>query len=463
MKGILKIFWFFLNFQRLMTWMLYINLFVLIVIVPITAYFLDSVAAWGILTASVLMIFILSVATSPWAFRLLIANQRLSQVPDFNIRAGIALLLLLIVSISIPTFITYTLWGRDYSLLRLLNIFSAASLYIGIVQLCSGSLRALRIMPFIPIIAIFGARFNLEFIRIILSDTTFILTFFTLSLAGWCYGFYMLTTQSAFKALPTSGLQWDSSANQQITGGGGNLSWLSKLNFNGVHNKVDSILISYLDGTFSKISRCILIAVISPLCWMLLIFLMVIGETRENGPSFDAWPIFMYFSIFTIIISALGYGELSARARYLWLRLSGNREIIWKHLEKIVMLNMLIYTVIIAILCIVMMTFSSLPGATVSNFFIIATCSYIYASYLSLFARVKSWPNMLLILAILGSIFFVLMNFFMAQDNSIYYAFLNGVLLALGFILRFATKQKYKTINWMIVKPVQQNRIASQQ
>ena len=443
MKGLFMILQYYFNWQFVTRWsgttgfLLFILSVVLFFItqnntdIPLLRN-VSVLSPYVVLLLAYLCLLIIPLISSPIAFRALISNRQLGLIPGFRFKAGLALLMLTLLTSFFIFLFNSILNGFSTQRLPLLyfslNLFCLCSVFIMAFQFALTSRYfvfqvSLGFMFVILLLYLFD-----RYLLALLNQTIYIYFSTLVCSIGWLIGFRVLLTKTSFK--PSAVI-----AIQQSPFSSLDMSWLAKLNFGTMHSAAGTMLFGIPDGMPDKLKSTFDICVFSPFISAIILFYIGFGEDWpiRNEPLF---PIL--FLSFSLILSSLS-----------------NRIWLWHYLERALFSNLMVLYLMSVLACILIFLFSGFSPVYLFHYLFSLLSYTLFIAYFSLAARMFSWPVTLLTLVFIG-VFTSLMSIsfiFLLDGLIVAKLTIDGSLLLGSLYMRLISRRAFQKIDWVVIKP----------
>ena len=270
----------------------------------------------------------------PGYLRNLLSNHRLGLIPRFYRKTGIAMFLFTLFG-SVFLQATTLLLGLDtLAPGTALFFFTMASVYMGYVQFAVTRKHSLVYM------AVFVLSFSLmlaTFLRPAGTDWIIkLLPFFTatafICAGGWCWAIDFISRHDNYKparSIFSLNMNFMESADKEGFKG----MWDNRDRDLGGTTYSGTLLIGMPDGRWNYFKGAVMWLMVFPTAMVTIILLFSFFTPSDTFP-----PVFWAFLVSSAFLggwSTLGFGEFTARSRFLWLRLGAYRKTLWDHLERI--------------------------------------------------------------------------------------------------------------------------------
>lgn len=394
---------------------------------------------------------------APVGLRCLLRNRALAQVPGLPLRAGQALLVLTVIVAVVPVLLRLlvNLHANAVSLAAL--IFIMASLYSFAMYLILPS----RYMPWwfslTPLVLIgTSARFKLH--PSALLDYPMVLTATLLATAvAWALLLYQLAHTRKFEPLYSS-TATSYTQHHTLQHAFGPLAGALR----GHTVAVASLLFAYPASTVVRYVNVVGFVLLQPIIAVLATQLLGTG----NKPSWVTQhpvQIYLLFSLFMGSIASLNQGELSARARLLWLRLAGTRTTLWQHLERELWVNLLILSAtLLAISIVAVLLDPTIPY--LGHYTLLVMACNAYFLYFQLCSRLYHWPSLLQGFVLLATSLVVIGATIIALRTpgfSVLSLLESGLVLsAAGF--RLLARRRFLGVDWLQLRHVVSRQVLAE-
>lgn len=461
MKAVLYILFFYIDFQRIVSWMSRFGLIMLLLSIP-TAL-VNTRLAHGALIFAYIFILAFPYMFTPMVLRELISNRHLSLVPGFHVRAGIALLIYTVVLAIIPCLSGVFGWD-GVTPWRALVIFTLASAYNGFYGLILPSRYVLPLGAVVPLgLLILTFQYKPQ-ISAVFNDPGFLITASVISIMGWIYALVVLSRKNYFRPIYTStplitgkpdGISPDAFAMD--------LGFFSRWQIGPLKSAAGTLLLGYADGIPNRIKRSLLLMVVSPILWCL--FMLIVGSITHPPNPIGMPRIFLITSLMTSIGVGWEFGELAARGRLLWLRHGSDRLRQWWFMEKLFLMTLGLNLIIAALICITFLLSTRLPGIQLMYYMGMIIGGGFFCTYLSLVCKIYNWSfaaTAITVIIALGFVVVVSLIILLAQEpstvvlvsNPFVFGSILGGLLLFSIVLRAYARRGFTGIDWLVVKPI---------
>jgi hypothetical protein len=393
------------------------------------------------------------------AMRKLISNRSLSIMPNFSFRVGLVLLTLTIVTAGFLPLLGWFFAMPGMSFSFALKLFIVISLYTGLMQLLLPSQHAVMGFSLAPFLILFLLNLFEETVWRLYNNDSFIMMLSFATLGLWFYALWILAHKRTFKPAFANSMA-GFSQNNWIH----DAQLLKRFDLGAKASPAGSVLLAYPATIPIRLLNISYLLVVSPLVSAIL--LKLIGFGQEAAPASagiepvtapDALDLFLLFSLFTGCISSWAYGEIGARARLIWLRIGGSRNLLWRRMEAQLWMNI----GLLSCLTLVIVLIASLFGKTGLLHYplLIIACAF-YDGYYNLCARVHGWSSLsqaLVMLTSLGILVASLIATFKNPELNILFVLETGMVL-LAVLFRTLSKIRFNRVDWQVLKPVLNKR-----
>ncbi|MDY6982637.1 MAG: hypothetical protein SV422_06085 [Pseudomonadota bacterium] len=394
-------------------------------------------------------VFLLAVPylAAPKALRTLISNRRLTIVPGFPLRTGVAMLLL--------TFMTAAFLPLGAVLLRTpadfywigLHVFIIASLYTVVSQLVVTSRHMWLHVNWLPIAAIVLLSLFGEQLWSLATNHTAVLLIAAIALAGWLRFLVLLARKPDFKPAYATDLQaGDSDMNALFA------KWVNRRPEQRPA-PATSLLLGYPANLRSRAMNVAFVIVLNPLLSVLLVHFMA----RDNAGAMvlGGTDLFLVMSLATgFITGAVAWAETGARARLLWLRVPGARSEVWHRLERELWDYFMLLLVVVAVVAGVIILMGDASMLLLHYVLTLFTLT-IYQRYLPLAARLNGWSSLMQTLVQIASLAAIgatlVYSLRIANFNLAF--LLELCLLAFGVLFRTLAQFGFRRVDWQVLRP----------
>ena len=444
MKQILNIFIYYLSWHSSVTWFCRAGLALWVLAIVAKLISAQDIAYTMALLGYISLAGLPTLAL-PGIFRELITNKRLSLLPGFHFRAGLALLLLIVaISLVLPAFTTvFSIAGLAPGLAPW--IFLTASLYTGYVQLCITSKHSVYLMGigvWLSVSVLFYLKnTGIQFTEI---NPFLVATLVSFCLAVWCYALYTLSIRDKFK--PIYRAFQDHEPFRKL--------WESHDRHPGSSTSAGTLLMGVPDGYRPLLKGASMWILVFPgTCAGLFAFfnIFIMG---------DALPPFTWSFITASAVlggwNSIISGELAARSRLLWLRYGSDRKMLWRHMERVLLRTQAgIYFWALCVIA-VMAVFRFLEPVILFNYFFFIFALSLFQLYLSLIGRIAAWPTIVKALLFILTMGCLIVATIRGFDTGDYFVLnmLELVLLALAMVMRQLARRRFIGIDWYQVQPL---------
>ena len=389
------------------------------------------------------------------AMRKLISNRCLSMMPNFALRVGIVLLVLTITTAGFLPFIGWLFGMPGMTFAFALKLFIITSLYTGLTQLVLTSRYAFVGFNLAPFLILFLLnRFDETLWRLYNNDSVIVIMA-TIAIALWLFALWILAHKRTFKPAFAS-----SSGESSLTRWMYDSRLLQRFELGTEASPAGSLLLSYPATISMRIIHTAYMLIASPLrfagTWILFS-----PKRAANGPELLA--LFLLSSLFTGCIYSWTYGEIGARARLIWLRIGGSRNLVWRQLEMQLWINI----ALLSCLALGIGLISSLLGETgllhhpilikiglLHYPLLIIACAF-YDGYYNLCARVyglSSLSQALVMLPSLGLVIATVIATIKNPELNLLFVIESGMAL-LAVMFRALSKFRFSQVDWQMLRP----------
>jgi hypothetical protein len=379
---------------------------VLLAATPI-AFFLFSAHAAFIVALCAALGLMIPCIVAMGQFRFLIASRRITLLPNAQLKAALALLLITLLA-TLYLYLLYSLFDAQEAHSPPLQIALHAFFWFSLIVLggqwlttvtcrMSPSFRSVYWLLFYPMVKL------LSWLPSTLTDTTLLLP---ASLLLWLVALAVFTKPHTYKPMvPWTPTGADSSDDTRARSN----EFPGFPVFTGFLRRSRSaggtLLLGYPDAWTSRFVAQAQIVVLWPGLFNLLMYW--IGTVSNDGAfRSDRFIMgFLMFSYFFSMGSAFTHINLIARARLLWLKAAGSRAELWRFMERQLLSNFMILSLLLSLLWLLIKTnhtaadtlhaFERLPQVL---------AAYLCMTYYLLAARAGSWPEVALVLPAIATL-----------------------------------------------------------
>jgi hypothetical protein len=212
-----------------------------------------------------------------------------------------------------------------------------------------------------------------------------------------------------------------------------------------------TLLLGYPD---SWLSRGLLYGKVV-LFWPLVTALVVVlgaGLPSGNVPLERFGLPFLLTSFVFSAYSAIGYVDLPARARLLWLRAGGDRNHLWRILEWIMLGNFLILALLLTLACLLVELASGpvIRPLQILNFVPMTFATHLFVAYYVLASRAGQWSLATLAPVSVVGVFAI----FALMQRAIPPPLIALFILTLALLFRNRAKRYFLRVDWRLVQPL---------
>lgn len=451
MKGFARILLYYFTWRSVISGMVVGG--ALLMVAALNALLLSPYVAFTISVLSFMGLLVAPFLSASLALRHIISSRSLGLIPYFALKAGLALLLLTLLT---SAFLPMMGWLAGRPLMTLSwapKLFVIASLFCALMQLLLPSrflMVGFSVLPFAVVLLV--NRFGLS-LAALADNKNVVLAAVLLCLAGWAYALKLLAQQRGFKPVLTATSTNFSNYNT-MEGFGDMLG----INLQGTATAAASLLFAYPASVPVRLFNVGFFVAFSPLLGTWMISLMPTGAGKIALPLV---PAFLLMSFFCGCICCWDLGELGARARLLWLRLPGERSRIWRKLEQELWMNFALLAGVLVLIVASVLLINPHQAYLPYYFMIIMACAF-FDSYLNLCARLYQWPSLvqaLVLLVSLGSIIVAVFYSLRFPEFSVLNLLAAGLLL-LALLFRSLAKLRFSSVDWLVLKHEISRRVA---
>ena len=454
MRGMFFVFLAFFLWLRPLGWIATLGLALAVLALSVTR--VDPDLSFGLALWGGLGLLLLPFLLAPVAFRGLVANLRLSLLPNFHLRAGLALLLLtLLVSAWLPLAGLYA--GASLHPLLFPRLFIGASVYVGLMQVFLPSRHIVAIFTFLPFLIIIVLTWFGKALVPLLFEPAFVMAGLPLCAAGWAWGLRTLHRRNLFRPVYQTGsnddwLYFD-------------FGWSNRHGLGKVRSPAGTLLLGYPDGIVSRLLRILNFTLVSPLVCIAFLYLIGPAEQREDNPVMADLPsAFLGFCLFSALLCTWNYGEMAARCRMLWLRLGSGRSEQWRVMEGTIWLNLALLYSSAGLIALLLWLLFPMPAEYPLHFIAFLVSRTLFDVYYNLFARVQNWPKAFsgLLGLLSGVVALLVIGFAAASNNASLLVALEALQFVLAAVFRRAALREFQCIDWrrVTLKPPARLRAA---
>jgi hypothetical protein len=397
-----------------------------------------------------------------YPFRQLLANRQLGLLPHFPLKMGLVVLFLTLVIAIYPSLSSSLFAPGVLGWNAAIRIFFACSLgFWGLQWICARP-RLSAVCGFAPLIPLLILQPQVrDAAWTFLQVPGFDLGLLLLSLFGWLLALRTLATARTF-APPSA----DSAMGGNVVAEamGTNFNWLSLIvsTRRQPHSADGTLLLGYPDAWHNRVRfyGCAMLVV------ALVIALLPTNDADATTPFIIRLQKTLPFALFGLSIEA---GNLAARSRLLWLRHGGDRNTLWRSVERILLGNFVMVGILMLLLALLPRLVSAPSVPLDDGLLKIASAAFPTTTYAALAARAKGWGFSAIlgvtIVAIIASAIAAALSDNLSDgfftDTSIplplhAIALLLVLLPLLGVILlaRGLAKRSFLRIDWRLVQPL---------
>ncbi|HEX4910708.1 MAG TPA: hypothetical protein VFV64_08100, partial [Permianibacter sp.] len=280
-----------------------------------------------ILIGSVLM-WLFPLIVSGIAFRQLVSNTRLSLTPSLRRQAALAWLMLTgLASLWFGMVSAFTKYGL--TLQAFTSSFAVISLFLLLSQYWLNS----RWGAALYWLFIVGASqiWQLPAVRAAIANPNTSLLLTGLALSGWVLLFRWLRTARRILPLPMIFAQFNALQDGQNACAP---EGLLKLGFRGSRSAANTLLLGTYDNWRNRLLLQLFLYGAFPLMMTLLLIIPALGN--DKPPTTLLSPLaLLAMGLYGCFMAGFLGREWLARVRYLWLRVPGNRQALWRQLERL--------------------------------------------------------------------------------------------------------------------------------
>lgn len=414
----------------------------------LAALFSAPALADKLLKLAFIVLFIFQYLGIPGHYRSLLANRRLGLVPGFHLKAGLAVLLFTMILSCFYQASTLLLGLDTLAPGTALFFFLIASSHMAYMQLTMASKYA----HFYGLAYAFALTYIL-FVIVTRTGFGFVDTYAgmilfcaLLAIAGWCGSLFYVATHDHFNP-PRSIFMPDPDKE------GFRSLWENRERHPRTSTTSGTLLLGFPDDLAAQLKGGFMWIIVFPGAMALFFILMNVVVPGDHMPPF-AWT-FLAASGFLGGCSTMANGEFAARSRLLWLRYGSNRNMLWRHMEKVLLRNWCcVYAnaLLVAALFTLLLPF---PAVYILNYLLFIPACAFYLLYLSMAGRVTTWPGILRTALYLGSIGLALWAVIMGVKDGQFFILnaVEGGMVVLGLLFRAFARSRFLNIDWYQVRP----------
>lgn len=445
MKGVAQIFWYYLTWQRTMALVAGAGVVMMLVAVLLSLFVSERLGE-PLIVPSIFFVFMFPLTAAPLAFRELIANRRMSLLPGFPVRAGLALLLLIgSFSVSVGLVLMDEV---SFPLTAPVTLFAWASIYAGLIQLFLTFRFMSSVLPVFGLawLYVLGAELSLEPVARFWLDQRTQLASLGLGIPGWIPAFLILARKHRFRPIAKR----RDELGQQILGPVG---WTIQRRGGLVRQVAHSFLLGYPDALASRLLVMLWRIVVLPAMTGLL-FCFLYFDAGESWDPAQGLAFALLTALVAVAATAVGYAETAARCRQLWLRCGGDRISQWRTLETCLLPELALLAAVVTVVTAAVYGLDLLPGFVLLHYVLLLIGTALFYTYLGLVIRITHHFSVA-ILALLTFSFILLLagiGVSAATDSSVLIGGIEAGLLAMALLLRRVAMRGFGRIDWHRVR-----------
>ena len=377
------------------------------------------------------------------AYRLLIANKRLLLVPDFRTTAAWAMLLLAVSGGLVAAVFAVAL-GRDpvYVITVSLLAFSLISAHLLLTQwLAINALGLLLGLMASPLLLTY---ISVETNLLNLADLRWQWPVPVLAMLGWAR--LLRLARSPVVPKPAATDSWLNIMSGQHS---------FQFSVRGIASPGGTLLRAAPDSWRSRIISTLVFVGILILTILIILLLTRPDAGEDRGLSIPHLILVCTF-LGLLAQQSAGTAEWPARLRLLWLRMAGDRQQGWQHIEQSLLGDTMIVGLTTSLVAAAFLWLSDLQPATLLLYVAATVLANLFCGYLAFWARARGWaphvPQLLIGLGVLlGMIAFALSQI---GSLSLPWTQLIAGLAVLIPVLRMLARRRLLRADWCAVRPV---------
>jgi hypothetical protein len=447
---VLRLYWYYFSWQRIMGWLTLIGLATLLLGFTLTPSPLGMVlmALGSVLAVAFPIVF------AGVAYRALIANRRFVMLPNLRTYAAVALLLLALTASAIALVVAAAL--KDLAGPPALELgliaFSTVSVYLLMSQWVTTYPLGFLSLALLPLFLFRMVAAGREVVSAPLTSATAVAA---LACVGWVW--LVIATRGATPPRPLAQRRQASRASPQLSETRVNYQWMP--HGGPAATPAGTLLRGARDGWRNRIYMAVLCLVSVPVITGFVPWILgqsFGGARRVAGEWFLLWSV-----VGLTLQMAFAFGEWPARLRTLWLRMRGDRAAGWRLMERTLLVETLIIGVIATITAAGFWLLTAVSPAYLLLYICACMVMAFVGSYCGFWIRAsgRHWVALALftlcvVLIPLGTI--AALPAIRSADRLCWLLLLLGVL---ALVLRALARRRLRRVDWCAVRPTRLDRM----
>ncbi|MFZ5843735.1 MAG: hypothetical protein ACOY3E_12655 [Pseudomonadota bacterium] len=386
-------------------------------------------------------------------FRQLVSNTRLSLTPMLRFKAGLALLLLTVLS-SISLGMASAAIKQGLNFVVFTSSFALISFFLLLGQWWLGS----RWGAALYWLFIVGSSqiWQLPKLRAAVSEPNFSLLLAGVAIVCWCWLLYWLTTTRRISRLNGIFAQMNElHSNQQVQAPMAVLKW----SFAGTRSATNTLMLGAYYNIKNRFSIQLFLYLAFPAMMVIVLAVPMLAKGKPLDKMLNPIALLAMGLYGSFMAGFLGR-EWLARVRCLWLRSPGNRQALWHLLEQLLWKDAGLSVVVAILYAVVVGWLTGMPLSYGVWFVFLGASSLLLHLYLAQYIRVRllgmAWNLVLLVFAILLLAGSTAVAYFQQSTWPLLLVVTLQCVAAWQFRVR--TKQRFLTVDWCQIRPLQFSR-----